>query len=332
MKYPKAVINTSAIKHNVNLLLRNNKQKKLLIDLSNNAYGHGLIEIARALENQVDAFAVSRIDEGESLRDSGIKTKIIVLEGFTSSVELFKINDLALTTVIQNTTQLDLVRHYNEHLNNLEIWIKEQNSYSYGFSSNECIKHYTTLSKLSSVKHLAIAYPYKDANNQSTHLNGFKLRAKGGSDFWLMTTSQVYGICKHLELKQSNLLPVMSFETVLVQIHKRKKGDKIGYGSIYTVPEDTYIGVIALGYGDGFPRYAQHKTPFLLNGRLVPLVGRVSMDMINVDLGPQALDQAGDKVIIFGRQLPIATMCDFLDLEPQVLPATLTERVKLEYN
>jgi alanine racemase len=102
-----------------------------------------------------------------------------------------------------------------------------------------------------------------------------------------------------------DLRPVMTLESALLAVHARKKGDAIGYGGDFTCPEDMPVGVVAIGYGDGYPRHAPAGTPVLVNGKRVPLVGRVSMDMITVDLRSQPGARAGDPAVLWGAGLPV---------------------------
>jgi alanine racemase len=105
------------------------------------------------------------------------------------------------------------------------------------------------------------------------------------------------------------LEPVMQFETRLLAIQQFRKGDTIGYGSTWQCPEDMPVGVVAAGYGDGYPRHAPSGTPVWINDRLCPIVGRVSMDSLSVDLrGVEA--SHGDRVVLWGRELPVDTVAE----------------------
>jgi alanine racemase len=103
----------------------------------------------------------------------------------------------------------------------------------------------------------------------------------------------------------------------------------VGYSGLWTSSNATKIGVIAIGYGDGYPRYARNGTPVLINGTRVPLVGRVSMDMITVDLGIHSTAQAGDSVTLWGEHLPIETIAHYSDTIPYTLVCGVTPRVDI---
>ena len=109
----------------------------------------------------------------------------------------------------------------------------------------------------------------------------------------------------HKSAHELGLQPVMSLESELVAVHAVKTGDSVGYGATWTAERDTTIGVVACGYGDGYPRHARGGTPVLVNNQRQPLVGRVSMDMITVDLGDQPRAKVGDPVVLWGEGLSV---------------------------
>lgn len=122
----------------------------------------------------------------------------------------------------------------------------------------------------------------------------------------------------------------MTLTSSLIAI-KQHKGEPVGYGGIWVSDKDTKIGVVAIGYGDGYPRDIPTGTPVYLNGRRVPIVGRVSMDMLTVDLGAEAQDKVGDEVILWGKELPIEEIADISGVISYELITKLTPRVLTEY-
>lgn len=339
MKYPKAVINTKTLQHNISLIQDQNPDANIIALVNSNAYGHGIVEIARALENTVNSFATTRLDEAETLRDNGVTSPIIVTQGFINLVELFKIIDLKVQVVISNLAQLELIKQYQEHLSGLKIWLYLNQG---GLSPDDLIEAYMSIKTIKAIKSLGLmvdefneqaqsvieAYPFNDIAIMD---NKKKYDLDTNAQIWISSGVQLYGL-QASDYNVNNLISVMNLETTIVQIHHRKAGDKIGYGSIYTVPKDTYIGVIAMGYGDGYPRNAPTGTPVLVNRRIVPIVGRVSMDMLTVDLGEELIDKVGDKVYIWGDKLKIEDVASKLGISDYQLTSYLTERVKHEFN
>lgn len=123
------------------------------------------------------------------------------------------------------------------------------------------------------------------------------------------------------------LKPVMTMRSKLIAIRQHKAEQPVGYSERWFAEEDTHIGVVAMGYGDGYPRSASNGTPVWINGRLVPIVGTVSMDMITVDLGKDATDKVGDCVEFWGNNLPIEVVAEKADTIPYELTIKLTKRV-----
>ncbi len=111
-----------------------------------------------------------------------------------------------------------------------------------------------------------------------------------------------------------------------------KAGESVGYGGIWTAQRDTKVGVVAIGYGDGYPRTAPNGTPVLINGRQVALAGRVSMDMLTVDLGPDSQDQVGDEAILWGEGLAAEVVAQHIGTIAYELVTKLTGRVVMQYS
>jgi len=125
--------------------------------------------------------------------------------------------------------------------------------------------------------------------------------------------------------------PVMSLTSSLIAVREHKAGEPVGYGGTWVSERDTRLGVVAMGYGDGYPRAAPSGTPVLVNGREVTIVGRVAMDMICVDLGPEAQEKAGDPVTLWGEGLPVERIAEITKVSAYELITRLTSRVAMHY-
>jgi alanine racemase len=130
---------------------------------------------------------------------------------------------------------------------------------------------------------------------------------------------------------EHRLKPVMRLSSRLIAMRKVRAGERVGYGGHWQATCDTTVGVIAIGYGDGYPRHAINGTPVWLNGREVPLAGRVSMDMITVDLGPTAQDKLGDEAVLWGPELAIERVAACAATIPYELLCNITPRVDYQY-
>jgi alanine racemase len=133
------------------------------------------------------------------------------------------------------------------------------------------------------------------------------------------------------EAREYGCRPAMTLTSSLIAVREHRAGEPVGYGATWVSPRDTRLGVVAIGYGDGYPRSAPSGTPVLVNGRSVPIVGRVSMDMLSVDLGPNAQDQVGDEAILWGPALPVERIAAATGISAYELITTLTSRVVRTY-
>jgi alanine racemase len=151
---------------------------------------------------------------------------------------------------------------------------------------------------------------------------------------WVRPGIMLYGVSPFADVPGPGLglQAVMTLETRLIGTSELRKGDAIGYGGSWVCPEDMRVGVAAIGYGDGYPRHAAAGTPVLVNGQRIPLVGRVSMDMITLDLRGQDTVREGDRVVLWGEGLPVEEVAAAADTIGYELLTGITGRVQLEYD
>lgn len=149
---------------------------------------------------------------------------------------------------------------------------------------------------------------------------------------WVRPGIIMHGISPHSQpIIELGFKPVMKFASSLIAVRTHKAGEPVGYGAGWIAPKETKIGVVAVGYGDGYPRNAPEGTPVFINGRTVPIVGRVSMDMMTVDLGYDSQDKVGDEVILWGEELLIEQVAEAIGVINYELITKLTPRVITEY-
>ena len=149
---------------------------------------------------------------------------------------------------------------------------------------------------------------------------------------WVRPGIIMYGISPFEDKVGSDfgLKPVMTLKSSIIAIRKVKKGAKVGYGAAWTAPYDTTIGIVATGYGDGYPRVAPNGTPVLINGKYVPTAGHVCMDMMFVDLGLNSQDKVGDEAILWGKGLPVEKIAKLCGTIPYELVCRVMPRVRVE--
>ena len=358
MRSTKAIIDLQAIRHNLAVVKQLAPNTKVMAVVKADAYGHGIVQVASAVPG-ADAIAVACMDEAIKLRQAGISKPIILLEGFFSEVELQKAIELDLQTVIHQKSQLQALQSVatNAANNKIITWLKLDSGMNrLGFTDSEFSDAYQVLSRLACVQqvnlmsHLAcaddITNPFNQQQIQSFNqltrdlMGDRSLANSAGVVAWPESHMQwirpgiiLYGCSPMLGFNglAHGLKPAMTLQSQLFAIRHLKPGDKVGYGATWSAPKATRIGVIAIGYGDGYPRHAKEGTPVLIKGKKYPLVGKVSMDMLTVDLGLEDDFELGNEAILWGKNLPVETVAEFADTIPYTLLCGVTSRVKFEW-
>lgn len=351
-----AILNLEAVQHNLQMVRRLAPDAKIMAVIKANGYGHGLLRIAEALQN-ADAFAVARVDEGIRLRKAGIKNRIAVLEGFSCAEELDELLLYQLDAVVHSFTQLEIFESRKEQ-EACAIWLKLDTGMNrLGFKPQEFNSVFQRLNQCSIIRppirlmtHLANADDKQDATthkqirlfndtvatlgleNERSIANSAGIIAwKEALTDWVRPGVMLYGISPFPDYtgKQLGLKPVMGLHSRLIAVKPVATGDKVGYSGTWVCEKPTTLGVVAVGYGDGYPRYAKAGTPVLVNGQRVPLIGRVSMDMITVDLATQPNAKPGDPVTLWGDSLAVEEIAFYADTIPYTLVCGVTQRVQI---
>ncbi len=297
------------------------------------AYGHGAVAVARALE-AADAFAVAAVGEASALREAGIKQKILVLGGFTTAVELQTCIGLGIDPVLHHQFHLDRLRDGGD-LGDLDVWLKVDSGMGrLGFSLDraraaiDALHDLHTLGNIRLMTHLANA---DDAESSYTELqieniNSLDLDAyewgiansagvlgwPQAHRLWARAGIALYGAdpMSDRATAERELRPVMTMKSVVLAINPHAQGDLIGYANTYTCPENMTIAVIAAGYADGYPRHKVDTAQVEIHGQLCAVVGRVSMDMITVDVSKLPRVSVGDEVTLFGSAPHVNDLAD----------------------
>lgn len=359
MRSTKAVIDLAALKHNFQTVKKIANQSKIMAVVKANAYGHGLLQVTQALPD-ADMFAVATLDEALLLRDSGIEQEILLLEGFFELEELPTIQSNDLQLVLHHQNQVEILKEYQQNpadTKPIKVWMKcDSGMFRLGFALDQVESVNRELATLSIVEqpvklmsHFSSADSDKNYSEEqitkfvaaTDGIDGQRSMANSAGILaheqahwdWVRPGLLIYGASPmpYSTGSDYDLEPVMSLESQLMAIKPISRGEAVGYGRNWFADTDTNIGLVAIGYGDGYPRHAQNGTPVWLNGREVPLVGRVSMDMLAVDLGPNSKDEVGDRVVLWGKELPMEKVAPFADTIPYTLCCGVTRRVKFEY-
>lgn len=352
-----AVLDLDAVQHNLAKVRSCAPGAKVMALVKANGYGHGMLRIAEALHN-TDAFAVARADEGIRLRKAGLKNRIAVLEGFICAVEVNDLLEYQLEPVLHSFSQLEILEARKEQ-EALTVWLKIDTGMNrLGFKAKDFSAVYERLTRCAIVRqpvnlmtHLAnaddknddmtlkqilqfnqtvAAYPGQRSIANSAGILGWPQSLTD----WVRPGVMLYGISPFPDStgQELGLKPVMSLHSRLIAVKQIEAGETVGYGGRWMCDKSTALGVVAIGYGDGYPRYAKAGTPVLVNGKRVPLIGRVSMDMITVDLATQPDAKPGDKVTLWGEGLPVEEIALGAETIPYALVCGITQRVQIIEN
>jgi len=354
-----ASINLSALKSNLEVVRKHCPKAKVYAVVKANAYGHGVLEVAKALKD-VDGLAVARSEEALFLRQKGVRTSILILGGVYSDIEFRRATAHNIELVVHNDAQLAMVTDAANRasLRTIRVWIKvDTEMHRLGFSPErftevfEHLQSNTSASQFALLTHLANADDVTDktTTNQINRFNKIaqnlnlpcSIANSAGIVAWEASHADIvrpgimlYGASPLLDktARQLGLQAVMTLSSKLIAVNNLKKGDAVGYGGDWKCPEAMPVGIVSIGYGDGYPRHAKPGTPVLVKGVRVPLIGRVSMDMLSVDLRgcPQA--KAGDPVVLWGEDLPADEVAKHADTIAYELFCGVTERVEFKYH
>ncbi|RUM92944.1 MAG: alanine racemase [Thiothrix sp.] len=322
-------IDLKALRNNLSIARQLAGKTKLMAVIKADAYGHGMFEVAQALTD-ADAFAVASIGEGVQLRSSGITQPILVLQGAHHPPQLKQAVASELMLCIHQSGQIEDLQKYQGRWP--KVWLKLDTGMGrLGFSPADLDTLLNTLGENceSIMMHFANADVPDDARNAAQLLafhpamgrSGYTLSAANSAALMLMPNARLdwvrpgimlYGVSPFVSTQTfvAKLQPVMTLTAPLIAINNHQRGDQIGYAGSYTCPKPMPVGVVAIGYGDGYPRHAATGTPMLVNGIECPLIGRVSMDMLTVDLRNCSDVELGAEITLWGKGLAVERVAE----------------------
>ena len=351
-----ASIDLNAIKKNYLYAKSLAPKSNAIAVIKGNAYGHGAIKVASHLETSADCFGVACIEEALDLTNAGILTvPILLLEGVFEESELSLVDRNSFWMVVCNTAQIEWILK-SKPTNKYDIFVKIDTGMGrLGFQEEDSIKVISDLEKSNNVRKITLMTHFSSADNQEsdstkTQINKFNEIIETKQNNQSLSNSaaimsftethreftrpgiMLYGSSPFsFDEKPNELIPAMTLETSLISLKKFKSGDTIGYGQRYVCKKDTLIGVAAIGYADGYPRSAKDGTPVYINGGIARLAGRVSMDMITVDLTGIKSPQIGDRVELFGSNVSIDEVAQYCNTISYEIFSQITSRVYKTY-
>ncbi|MDB6059903.1 MAG: hypothetical protein JWM78_6 [Verrucomicrobiaceae bacterium] len=349
----RAIIDLSALRHNLSVVRSLCPVSRVMAMIKADAYGHGLINAARALSG-ADGLAVARLDEALQLRRAGISQRVLLLG------TLLDRDDLQLCSA----QKIDVTAHDFATAKNiaaivdqypLRVWLKlDSGMHRLGLSSTEFIaaeqllRHRHGIIELSHLSHLSSSEDFS-SDATATQLQTFDaLRTNADCDAsiansaaiiarpntrreWVRPGIMLYGVNPLAEQRGIELKPVMSLRANVLSVREVAAGDSVGYNQTWTAQRASRIAAIGIGYGDGYPRHAQNGTSVSINGHIAPLAGRVSMDTITVDVTEIPNLYVGDEAILWGVELAVERVAKYAGTISYELLTAIGHRVPREY-
>ena len=328
-----AHIDAQALTHNLARVRAIAPRSRVLAVVKADAYGHGLLTAARALAG-ADGFAVARLGEAERLRAAGFTQRILLLPGVDSAEDLAFASRLELDLAVHHLSQVECLEQAGAGVR-VNVWMKlDTGMHRLGLPPDAAGPVWQRLNACPAVAagprimtHLA------DADDRERGTTGYQIRTLTGcagslggefsignsagvlawpdarSD-WVRPGIMLYGISPFGDDcgLDHDLRPAMTLTSRLIAVNRVPAGETVGYGGTFTAPETMPVGVAAAGYADGYPRHAPGGTPVVVAGTPVPLAGRVSMDMVTLDLRPVPGAGVGSSVTLWGDGLPVETV------------------------
>ena len=327
MRPARALIDLQALRHNYQLARETTGAKALAV-IKADAYGHGAVRVAQALESQADGFAVACIEEALELRHAGIRAPVLLLEGFFEAEELSLIVEHDCWCVVHSTWQLEAIERTAVG-KPLTVWLKmDSGMHRVGIHPAEyqaacqrlqasgkvakvvLMSHFARADELDSTRtdeQVAIFQTAREGLSAEISLRnspGVMGWPKVPSD-WVRPGIMLYGATPFDQSQPvaDRLQPVMTLESKVICVRDLPAGEPVGYGGAFVTERPMRIGVVAMGYADGYPRQAPTGTPVMIDGHRSQLLGRVSMDMLCVDLTNVPGAGLGSRVELWGKNV-----------------------------
>ena len=350
-----ARIDLNALENNL-YVARRATSSRIMAVIKADAYGHGLLRAAEALA-AADGFALLDIGDAIRLREAGYRQTILLLEGFFDADDLERVAEYQLTCVIHSPWQIDLLDAYPKRaaLNGggLDVWLKINSGMSrLGFAPGqvaeamEQLRRHQAVREITLMTHFAHADEARGVREQLEVFNEVAaahrcarslansaalLRYRSTHGDWVRPGIMLYGASPFAgdSAQQLGLRPAMTLTSRIIAVQALRSGDEIGYGGLFRADHSMRVGIVACGYADGYPRHAPNGTPMLVDGQQTRLLGRVSMDMLYVDLSTVPDAGVGSVVTLWGEGMPIEQVAQACGTISYELMCAVTARVKV---
>lgn len=352
MRATTATIHLDALRHNLRRVRAQAPRSRVMAVVKADGYGHGLERVARALAG-AEAFGVATLADAERLRLAGFEHRIVLLSGFDELDDLALLREWRIDTVVHHEYQLRMLERARP-AGPLSIWIKlDTGMHRLGFATDSAAQVYRRLQALGSVQEIRWMSHFASADDNDREVSEEQMQrfASAIADLpgerslansaavqafpdshvdWVRPGGMLYGLSTFARQMGSDLglKPAMSLSTRLISVQHLQPGDRIGYGGSYVCQHPMRIGVAAIGYGDGYPRHAPSGTPVRVAGQPGTVVGRVSMDLLAIDLGAAPAADIGSEVLLWGPELPVERIAQSAGTIGYELVCGVTRRVQ----
>ena len=357
----RARIDGRALRHNLGRARQLAPGCRVMAVVKSNAYGHGLTEVARALAGRVDAFAVATLQEGIDCRAAAPAASVTILSGLQRPEDLTVCAQQRLHPVLHDEQHLQWVERHRAEMKALNPWLKiDTGMHRLGIAPAQLsdaiarlqrcgVKRMRLMSHLANADDVGDAYTdmqlqrFKRATDE---LNAARSLANSAAVMkwprthfdWVRPGIMLYGGSPLLGVHGPalDLQPVMRLEAKLISVKRIRQGDTVGYGGDFTAPKAMRIGIVGFGYGDGYPRsvdrgdHGNHSNggpAVLIDGKRAPLLGRVSMDMLTVDVSACDDARIGSTVTLWGDGLSVDEVATWNGGSAYELLCKISERV-----
>ncbi|MEE4637380.1 MAG: alanine racemase [Wenzhouxiangella sp.] len=347
-----ARIDPDAVAHNLAVVRRLAPDSRVMAVVKADAYGHRLDLVLPALAG-ADLLAVATIDEARAIRRLGNRQPVLLLEGVLDASDLAIVESLTLELTLHHADQIDMLERHG-HAPTPRLWLKvDSGMHRLGVEPARVAELHGRLKALPGASEVNLVSHFASAEDPDQRLVRAQMdrfdQAVAGLDGehclansaailnhpdshrdWVRAGVLLYGISPLPSRTGSelDLEPVMSLEAELLAINRVPAGDSIGYGARFVAERDLRVGVAGIGYGDGYPRSVADGTPVRVGDKMCRVVGRVSMDMVTIDLAGCPEARIGDRVVLWGRGLPVETVAAGADTIPYELVCRITRRVR----
>lgn len=351
----RAIVDSAALRHNLARVRTTAPGSGVMAVIKANAYGHGLVPAAKAMAES-DGFAVARLEEGLALRRAGLANRILLLEGACGAEQLALAAQQDFDLMVHSVEQIEMLEG-RAGSDVVRAWIKVDTGMNrLGFRVEEFAAAHRRLVGIANVApdptlvtHLASADDRRDSKT-TTQLQAFGTATAGVPGArsiansaamlawpatradWVRPGLMLYGVSPFPSGTgtELGLRPAMTLQSEVIAVKAVKQGETVGYGGAWRALRNTRMAVVAGGYGDGYPRSTGPGAPVLVNGHHAPLIGRVSMDMVTVDVTDLPVVAIGDPVVLWGEGVPVENVARHAGTIPYELICGVSQRVQLE--